>query len=305
MAPDLNSIPPSPHGHHPTQPTDIPSNSNSPAISRRVSQVMGPPPVPVNATSSNNNGGAVDSSGVGLGPGPLRHPRPMTAADLHLVLEKEQEAVVNRLTRELTLLRQQTASVASTASSTSTGLNDSIDGSIYPTSSRQHRSSSSLSSHIPPGSAALAASVSSIAPSRDTTLPTSRPSGEYTRVGRSREPSVTSPRQPVSPYGDHIHSSGQGLAHRSPASHAYNTTHLPDVHRSTSNASAAGSRYEETAHHRAELEAVKRENEMLRRRVRELEQNLKSYREVQPHEESPASASSLVAGMRDATIREP
>lgn len=26
--------------------------------------------------------------------GPLRHPRPMTAADLHLVLEKEQEAVV-------------------------------------------------------------------------------------------------------------------------------------------------------------------------------------------------------------------
>ena len=26
--------------------------------------------------------------------GPLRHPRPMTVADLHLVLEKEQEAVV-------------------------------------------------------------------------------------------------------------------------------------------------------------------------------------------------------------------
>ncbi len=27
--------------------------------------------------------------------GPLRHPRPLTAADLHLQLEKEQEAVVN------------------------------------------------------------------------------------------------------------------------------------------------------------------------------------------------------------------
>jgi hypothetical protein len=35
-----------------------------------------------------------DNTGVGAGPGPLRHPRPLTAADLHLQLEKEQEAVV-------------------------------------------------------------------------------------------------------------------------------------------------------------------------------------------------------------------
>ena len=28
-------------------------------------------------------------------PGPLRHPRPLTAADLHMQLEKEQEAVVS------------------------------------------------------------------------------------------------------------------------------------------------------------------------------------------------------------------
>jgi hypothetical protein len=35
-----------------------------------------------------------DNTGVGSGPGPLRHPRPLTAADLHLQLEKEQEAVV-------------------------------------------------------------------------------------------------------------------------------------------------------------------------------------------------------------------
>ena len=27
--------------------------------------------------------------------GPLRHPRPLTAADLHMQLEKEQEAVVS------------------------------------------------------------------------------------------------------------------------------------------------------------------------------------------------------------------
>jgi hypothetical protein len=36
-----------------------------------------------------------DNTGVGVGPGPLRHPRPLTAADLHLQLEKEQEAVVS------------------------------------------------------------------------------------------------------------------------------------------------------------------------------------------------------------------
>lgn len=39
------------------------------------------------------------------------------------------------------------------------------------------------------------------------------------------------------------------------------------------------SRYEETAHHRGELEWVRRENEVLRQRVRDLELTLKKYRE--------------------------
>ena len=60
-----------------------------------------------------------DNTGVGVGPGkiadtvfkhsllvmqltqcflgPLRHPRPLTAADLHMQLEKEQEAVVSQV----------------------------------------------------------------------------------------------------------------------------------------------------------------------------------------------------------------
>ncbi|OKL61924.1 hypothetical protein UA08_02608 [Talaromyces atroroseus] len=286
MAPDLNSVPASPHLRHTSQPTD--PDFNSPA-SHRASQIMGPPPMPVNASSTISMG---DHTNTVLGPGPLRHPRPMTASDLHLVLEKEQEAVVNRLTRELTLLRQQTASVASTASSTSTGLTDSLEGSTHPTSSRQHRSSSSLSSHIPPGSAALAASVSSIAPSRDTALPTSRPSGEYTRAGRSREPSVTSPRQPVSPYGELGFQSAQyqgQQSHRSSVSHAQNIAYPPESRRSTSIPSTIGNRYEETAHHRAELEVIKKENEILRRRVRELEQNLKAYRETHTHSQDDPS----------------
>ena len=38
-------------------------------------------------------------------------------------------------------------------------------------------------------------------------------------------------------------------------------------------------RYEEAAHHRSELEIVKRENEALRRRIRELERTLSSRRQ--------------------------
>ncbi|EEA24715.1 hypothetical protein TMatcc_007815 [Talaromyces marneffei ATCC 18224] len=301
--PDLNSVPPSPHFRHTSQPPDLELNPISSSTSQRTSHIMGPPPMPANAMSSTITS---DSGGAGFGPGPLRHPRPMTAADLHLVLEKEQEAVVNRLTRELTLLRQQTASVASTASSTSTGFTDSMEVSVHPTASRQHRSSSNLSSHIPPGSAALAASVSSIAPSRDTALPSSRPSGEFARAGRSREPSVTSPRQPVSPYGDvGFQSQSQGQhSHRSSVSHSHNSAYPPETRRSTSISSTAGNRFEETAQHRAELEAVRRENDMLRRRVRELEQTLRAYRGSHPQSPDEPSAHSLVTGLRDATLSE-
>ena len=38
-------------------------------------------------------------------------------------------------------------------------------------------------------------------------------------------------------------------------------------------------RYEEVAHHRSELEIVKRENESLRRRIRDLERSLSSRRQ--------------------------
>lgn len=38
-----------------------------------------------------------DNTGVGAGPGPLRHPRPLTAAELHSQLEQEQELLVSYL----------------------------------------------------------------------------------------------------------------------------------------------------------------------------------------------------------------
>lgn len=185
-----------------------------------------------------------------------------------------------------------------------------MESPLYPTTSRQHRSSSSLSSHMPPGPAGLTASVSSIAPSRETALPPSRPSGELSRAASSREPSVTSPRQPLSPFGDNGLTSSQlpgQQSHRGTASHPSGAAHAPEARRSTSISSTVSARFEEAAQYRAELEAVKRENEMLRRRVRELEQNLKASRDppALSLDEPPSLTKGLVSEMQDTTLNEP
>lgn len=158
---------------------------------------------------------SVDSAGV-----PMRHPRPMTAAEMHLELEQEQEAVVNRLTRELSALRAHSASVASTASSaaeSSATHAESLTGHMHPTSSRRHRSSSSVSrSGLPPGTYPHRYSISS-------------------------QPATSDPS-----------------------------------HRDNRSASIVSTpRYEEVALHRAELEEVKRENEKLKQRIRDLERMIK------------------------------
>lgn len=244
MAPDLNSVPVSPRPNITSNPSGSLSRQNSTPASRRASQIypMSPPPLPLaspgGTVPSSTQGHAfpplspsisghvssVDSTGT-----PMRHPRPMTAAEMHLELEKEQEAVVNRLTRELSALRAHSASVASTtsiASSAASGAlldpNDpahagSMTGSMHPTPSRRHRSSSSVSrSGLPPGSYPHRYSVSS---------------------------------QPAT--GDPTHS-----------------------HRSSSVVSTP--RYEEVALQRAELEDVKRENEMLKQRIRDLERMIRT-----------------------------
>ncbi|KAJ5907497.1 hypothetical protein N7495_000179 [Penicillium taxi] len=197
--------------------------------------------------------------------GPLRHPKPLTPSDLHSALEKEQEAIVNRLTRELSLLRQQTASVASTTSSTS--MNESADvntyfsslpGSTHSLTSRRQRSLSSLSA----ASVHQASSVTGIAPAR------------------SREPSIKSPRPSVEslsssymqhPYPEHLPHYGN-----SPSIYPHRNSASQVQLGPSSNAIA---RYEEANLHKSELETVRHENEQLRRRVRELEQFLKSQKE--------------------------
>src|ERR1700710_2866801 len=118
--PDVNSLPSSPRP--PPSLATVPSRTPSRQASYRLASPSAPhsPSIPAQGLLPMSNPTAIvppgtvenlssaeDNRGVGMGPGPVRHPRPLTAADLHLQLEKEQEAVVNRLTRELSVLRQQ------------------------------------------------------------------------------------------------------------------------------------------------------------------------------------------------------
>ncbi|KAK4493988.1 hypothetical protein PRZ48_015174 [Zasmidium cellare] len=175
MAPDVNSLPTSPRPDHMSQPNSQPTSTTA---SRRTS-AMGPPAHPASATAplhahNMNPRSPVMSSSDQV---PMRHPRPLTAAELYAECEKEQEAVVNRLTRELTALRAQSASVASNASvsSTSTGVSllpvdisdpnptHQMTGATHPTPSRRHRSSSSVSTRsIPTPSTSASQAGSSI-----------------------------------------------------------------------------------------------------------------------------------------------
>lgn len=202
---------------------------------------------------------------------------------------------VNRLTRELSLLRQQTASVASNASSTSELLSD--YSAIVPTSARRHRSSSNLSTRSTRSinaATANATSISGVAPARETSVPSSsRPSMDIVRPNLSRQNSAAghrsvtaSPSLPSAPVGhsipfsssqgynaqSHRHSSASQSAGPSPAVESF-------AHHARSpsfSAAVAAARYEEAAQHRSELEAVKKENDTLRQQIRDLERSLRS-----------------------------
>ncbi|KAK0617022.1 hypothetical protein B0T14DRAFT_435502 [Immersiella caudata] len=275
-----------------------------------------------------------DNSGVGPGPGPIRHPRPLTAADLHLQLEKEQEAVVNRLTRELTMLRAaQNASVISNASSTSasaSGAEAALLGESQPAVSGpglahhrtpvHHRTSSNTSSR---SFAANAGSVSTTSMAGISSPAPVRPSQPVLGgIGLSRQGSSASRRSRAGSPSPAPHSiPGHGRDTSQPPSYTHSYLGDPSManyfaHRGqqTSNTSLhtaaatpgsyselspgilpATSRYEETAFYRAELDSVKKENEALKRRVRDLE---RMVRERRPSDASRASASASQTASR-------
>ncbi|KIW27265.1 uncharacterized protein PV07_07019 [Cladophialophora immunda] len=304
--PDLNSIPRSPRGVSNPQASGTSSAAPQPPsvpASRRTSTQMLPPPLPQNnslpSSPRPSQAAMVDNTGVGLGPGPIRHPRPLTAAELHLELEKEQESIVNRLTRELSALRAQTASVASTTSSTSEHLfssdpyNTTTTGTtIIPTNTRRHRSSSNLSTRSARSireslTNAANTSVSGVAAPRDQSVQASaRPSMEMSRPDMSRQNSTSASgfRSSSITSSPHLTQGGYAYPHRSSVSSTMDASsvapHAAMTRSPSSNAAIAQARYEEAASQRAELEAVKRENETLRARVKDLEKSLQRANEL-------------------------
>ncbi|OBT77947.1 hypothetical protein VF21_04299 [Pseudogymnoascus sp. 05NY08] len=357
MAPDLNSVPPSPR----------PISQQSPRVtgtpsSRRASQQMpSPPTIPLsppvpNILPSNTNAfmaasqpaGAqattafptftTDNTGVGTGPGPLRHPRPLTAADIHLQLEKEQEAVVNRLTRELSLLRAaQNASVVSNTSSTSerAGLPDASDhhsnhllsGPSHPLPStrRHHRSSSAASARsIAAASAAsttagVAGSMASVyTPSTSERTRGTLPRHDSTTqsLSLSRQNSITSSRRsgassPVPPLTSSSSYQHSEFSHTYPMRPSFSSQHrefsggqVPQLSggdgQPITSVQTTG-RYEEAVYHRHELEAVKRENDALKQKIRDLERLVREGRRAREDEsrtrsESVSTTASVMRG---------
>ncbi|RDA90894.1 hypothetical protein CP533_4452 [Ophiocordyceps camponoti-saundersi (nom. inval.)] len=280
--------------------------------------------------SSASNMTSPEGSAVGPGPGPLRHPRPLTASELHTQLEKEQEAVVNRLTRELSLLRAaHNASVVSNASSTSaTPSHDAVtDSSLLsgagfsiPTPRRHHRNSSATSQqHFP---VQLASSYE--ARQQRPSVPLSRQDSAASRRSQTNSPAphyhagaAGFMDQPPGYFHHHHHhqrlpppysySSSSAhvgsLAATTPGSatfpdhhhHHHHYQHQQHQHQQLSpGLMPATSRYEETAFYRNELEAAKKENDGLKRRIRELERMVQSRRAAD-RTRSPSDAASTAA----------
>ncbi|KAF5004327.1 hypothetical protein FDECE_9175 [Fusarium decemcellulare] len=338
--PDLNSVPPSPHSLAASRrqstnqmaPPPIPPSpslnilpSNQSAVNQSQSPSL-PSPVltasqpPAHAASALPSAPGLEP-GVGPGPGPLRHPRPLTAAELHLQLEKEQEAVVNRLTRELSLLRAaQNASVVSNTSSTSAA-NSSHDvaeqsllsGSGFSIPTARHQRTSSTASQTLANqqlSSSYEARIHAPRPSHAT--PLSRQDSSASRRSQTNSPGPQHSLDPSS-YFQH---------QRIPAPTSIPPSSVGATPGSLSEQLSPGMmpatmRYEETAFYRNELETAKKENDALKRRIRDLERQVHQRRASdasRPRSESVSTTASLsvtpaggasIAGPRDGGLARP
>ncbi|KAI1073710.1 hypothetical protein F5B20DRAFT_495485 [Whalleya microplaca] len=353
--PDLNSIP--------QPPPSTGDNRRSISIQNRRSQVSSPsapisptlnllpsnqqalhhaaagslPSTPLSAMHPPPAAPGQDNTGVGNGPGPIRHPRPLTAAELHSQLEQEQELLVNRLTRDLSLLRAaHNSSVASNNSSASASTSAdpthpssftdthllSGPGFPIPTSAdrRHNRTNSSASarslSHaatqgsntpapipIPQSHSGNAASVLEAArnPRGAPGMSRQNSTASHRSTSRTQSPAPFlsgsfGPSSYTQSYG-YLHEYSPSYFPRGPSSGTGpgpgpgNPGHTPSSNNQSIAATPGSSssealfspglmpatvRYEETAHFRAELEAAKRENDTLKRRIKDLEATLRS-----------------------------
>ncbi|RPA82720.1 hypothetical protein BJ508DRAFT_413890 [Ascobolus immersus RN42] len=252
-------------------PTSQRSTASSAASSRRASLML-PPSLPSSSPISQT---LPNDPNVGPGPGPQRLPRPLTAADLHLQLEREQEAVVNRLTRELTLLRSHSHSHSISSADDPNAPAGSIP---IPTShpTQRLRSGSTTSSINIPLAPASLSRTNSIRTGRSSPHP-----GDMFPIGtppsnaplfHSSNPQYPSPHHHAyaHPYSHHHVGSfsssidgkaGGNLAEIRPES---------ALGMSSSVASNSGN-LELAVKYKRDLEAAKLENEQLRTKVKDLE----------------------------------
>lgn len=192
--------------------------------------------------------------------------------------------------------------MASTASSASAGAPEHADlthvhvpASTDVAPPRHRRSSSSTSVRSRPGIASsagwsTAAAVGSTASGHGTqhhahTTTPSQASIERARETVSRQNSITSQRRsgassPAHPSVSHPDTFPQQHHHHHQPHHrqSLSSSHHTQATTSPTASGFAIPRYEEVAQHRAELEAAKRENELLKRRIRELERVVSARR---------------------------
>ncbi|CAK7265041.1 hypothetical protein SEPCBS119000_001308 [Sporothrix epigloea] len=234
-----------------------------------------PPAMPLTSSVATPSTQPSDGPAVATNPGPLRHSRPLTAAELHMQMEKEQEAVVNRFTRELMLLRAQNASVVSNASSTSaSGVSDAATGAASSGGPMSAPSIPTPADH-PLFSGTSGFSIPSSAGRHNRTYSNTSIRSQAAAAGST--PSVTGitapvPIRPTAPYLSRQNSTASRRSRANspgPSASASNSyTHPLHI----GEASVLGTtRSDDFTIYRAELENVKRENELLRRRIRELE----------------------------------
>ncbi|KAK8100787.1 hypothetical protein PG999_011161 [Apiospora kogelbergensis] len=300
-SPELNILPSNQQTYHQrTSSTSLPSPP-LPASSSNQALPMTMPPPPAPATRPDP---------TETGPGPIRHPRPLTAAELHQQLEQEQELLVNRLTRDLTILRaQQNSSVVSNTSShsasasvdqTQTSFVDThlMSGPGFPlpttSSDRRHQRTSSSTSTRSMSHAAAAGSatgpLSAVHPGGGTSALEAARNPRSSAMSMSRQNSTTSHRstsrnRSPNPYsrqdpehGSFTSASGGYFPRRQISTHGSSVAATPGSELSPG-LMPATLRYEETAHYRHELETAKRENENLKRRIKELEKVVREQRE--------------------------
>ena len=225
---------------------------------------------------------------------------------------------VNRLTRELSLLRAaQNASVVSNASSASA--HDPVaeasllsgSGFTIPTTRRHHRNSSSTSqNHI--GQLASSYETRHHATRPAQPVPLSRQSST-SRLSRTNSPGPQS-FDPSSYFHNQRVPQASSAAMSSVAA-APGSTGVAD--QLSPGLMPATSRYEETAFYRNELDTAKKENDGLKRRIRELErmvQNRRASDASRPRSDSVSTTASMsmpqsggvsIAGPRDSSIQRP